>query len=163
GGIVGAAVGYAVARRRRWPDGDVALYLDARLASSEAITTAVELDAARTVQGSADAVLSRAAAALAGASPAAARPAVLRRSHPARGSRHPPRAPAACPPARPRRPAWRVEGPAPRRPRPREDHQAGGARRARRGAARAPQEARRRRAQAARKAPRRRGEARSAG
>jgi hypothetical protein len=45
GGVIGAAVGFAVARRRRWSDPDVALYLDARLDADEAIATAVELAA----------------------------------------------------------------------------------------------------------------------
>ncbi len=39
---LGALVGVLVARRRRWTDAEVALYLDARLGTEEAITTAVE-------------------------------------------------------------------------------------------------------------------------
>ena len=39
---LGALVGFLAARRRRWSDADVALYLDAKLDSGEAITTAVE-------------------------------------------------------------------------------------------------------------------------
>jgi xanthosine utilization system XapX-like protein len=42
-GVVGLIVGTAVAIRRRWSDTEVALYLDGRLESDEAITTAVEL------------------------------------------------------------------------------------------------------------------------
>jgi hypothetical protein len=42
-GIVGAAVGLVMARRKRWSDTDVALYLDERLETDEAITTAVEM------------------------------------------------------------------------------------------------------------------------
>ncbi len=42
----GVAVGLAVARARRWSDVDVALFLDARLDSREAITTALELSRA---------------------------------------------------------------------------------------------------------------------
>src|SRR5687768_10342455 len=42
-GLAGALVGAAYAFRRRWSDADVALYLDARLGSAEAISTAVEL------------------------------------------------------------------------------------------------------------------------
>jgi hypothetical protein len=42
-GLVGAAAGLALARRRRWTDTDVALYLDRRLHTEEAITTAVGL------------------------------------------------------------------------------------------------------------------------
>jgi hypothetical protein len=41
--VAGAASGLAVARRRRWSDGEVALFLDARLASSEVIATAIAL------------------------------------------------------------------------------------------------------------------------
>ncbi|HOC01749.1 MAG TPA: hypothetical protein PKM43_23750, partial [Verrucomicrobiota bacterium] len=43
-GVGGALVGLAWAVRRRWSDGEVALYLDARLDGDEAISTAVELD-----------------------------------------------------------------------------------------------------------------------
>ena len=43
-GVLGAAAGFAIARRRRFSDGDVALYLDARLDAGETISTAVELD-----------------------------------------------------------------------------------------------------------------------
>jgi hypothetical protein len=42
-GIAGAAAGAWVARRRRWSDVEVALWLDDRLATEETITTAVEL------------------------------------------------------------------------------------------------------------------------
>jgi len=84
-GVVGAAAGIVVARRRRWSDVDVALWLDDRLGTQEAIATAVELrngaeddDAARAV------VVSTAASALAQA-PAEdaqrARPVVLRPLH----------------------------------------------------------------------------------
>lgn len=45
GGVLGAAVGLFVARRRRWDDQHVALYLDSKLGSAEAIATALELDA----------------------------------------------------------------------------------------------------------------------
>ena len=83
GGLLGAAVGLAVSRRRRWPDGDVALYLDARLAADEAIATAVELDrrhddgddSARAV------VLSHATHALAGATPGRVRAPLFRPWH----------------------------------------------------------------------------------
>jgi hypothetical protein len=43
-GLVGAAVGFIASRRRRWSDAEVALFLDERLATDEAITTAVEQD-----------------------------------------------------------------------------------------------------------------------
>lgn len=70
-GVVGAAAGLALSRRRRWSDGDVALYLDARLDADETIATAVELargpdeggDSPRAV------VISQATSALAGAAP----------------------------------------------------------------------------------------------
>jgi hypothetical protein len=82
-GLLGAAAGVAVARRRRWADGDVALYLDARLDSDEAIVTAVELqkkpnmdeDSARAV------VVSQAASALARATPRAVRAPLFRPLH----------------------------------------------------------------------------------
>jgi hypothetical protein len=81
-GLVGAAAGIAVARRRRWTDVDVALWLDDRLETEEAITTAVELrnqaeddDEARAV------VVSSAASALAKGDPRQARPGVLRPLH----------------------------------------------------------------------------------
>lgn len=43
-GLLGAAAGVAVAKRKRFSDGDIALYLDARLDADETISTAVELD-----------------------------------------------------------------------------------------------------------------------
>ncbi|WP_437810523.1 hypothetical protein [Sorangium sp. So ce1078] len=46
GGLLGAAAGAAVARRRRWSDPDVALFLDGKLGASESVSTAVELAAA---------------------------------------------------------------------------------------------------------------------
>jgi hypothetical protein len=80
--LLGAAAGVVVARRKRWSDEDVALWLDDRLATDEAITTAVEMrnqaedeDEARAV------VVSTAATALAGADEKRARPAVLRPLH----------------------------------------------------------------------------------
>ncbi len=81
-GVAGALIALGIAIRRRWSDGDVALYLDARLDAKEAISTAVELrseaerpDAAREV------IVSRAASALADADPSKARPRVLGRWH----------------------------------------------------------------------------------
>ena len=71
-----------IAFRRRWTDSDVALYLDARLGSSEAISTAVELrgqaeraDLAREV------VVRDAAKALADRDPKRLRPRVLEPLH----------------------------------------------------------------------------------
>jgi hypothetical protein len=88
GGLVGLVAGAAIASRRRWSDVDVALWLDDRLETEEAITTAVELrnraendDEARAV------VVSTAATALAGAERPgakevrASRPSVLRPLH----------------------------------------------------------------------------------
>src|SRR5271165_4464911 len=84
GGVGGVAVGAVVAHRRRWTDVDVALWLDDRLETEEAITTAVGLrnqaeddDEARAV------VVSTAATALAGAEDRAraGRPGVLRPLH----------------------------------------------------------------------------------
>lgn len=46
-GAAGAFVGLMVARRRRWTDESVALFLDARLGTREVILTAVELSPAR--------------------------------------------------------------------------------------------------------------------
>jgi hypothetical protein len=84
-GVAGASAGLVVARRRRWNDVDVALWLDDRLGTQEAIATAVELrngaedeDAARAV------VVSTAATALAQAPEEdvrRARPVVLRPLH----------------------------------------------------------------------------------
>jgi hypothetical protein len=74
---VGALAGVLVARRRRWTDAEVALYLDARLGTDEAITTAVE---ARESAMHA-AVRTRATAALAGAKPERTSPRVLSRWH----------------------------------------------------------------------------------
>ncbi|MBW2534132.1 MAG: hypothetical protein JRI55_21770, partial [Deltaproteobacteria bacterium] len=42
-GLAGAAAGAWVAQRKRWSDGYVALYLDRKLGSDEAISTAVDL------------------------------------------------------------------------------------------------------------------------
>jgi hypothetical protein len=83
GGVIGAAAGLALARRRRWADADVALYLDARLHADEAIATAVELqkkpdegdDSARAV------VVTQAAGALAKAKPEQVRAPMLRLEH----------------------------------------------------------------------------------
>lgn len=65
-GVLGAAAGLTLARRRRWGDAHIALYLDERLGAGEVIATAVELERSR---GEADAVrgvvLARASRALA--------------------------------------------------------------------------------------------------
>lgn len=65
GGVLGAAAGFAVARRRRWSDPHVALYLDGRLGAHESIATAVELEGQAGDDDSARAVvISQATAAL---------------------------------------------------------------------------------------------------
>ncbi len=43
GGLLGAAAGAVIARRRRWNDTEVALYLDGKLGANEAVATAVDL------------------------------------------------------------------------------------------------------------------------
>jgi hypothetical protein len=84
GGVLGAAVGFAVARRRRWSDPHVALYLDGKLGAHETIATAIELelegqggddDSARAV------VISQATAALAQATPKQVRAPMLKPWH----------------------------------------------------------------------------------
>ncbi|APR83984.1 Hypothetical protein A7982_09333 [Minicystis rosea] len=82
-GLLGAAAGLGIARRRRFSDGDIALYLDARLHADETIATAVELDgkpdhgddSARAV------VISQATVALAKATPKAVRAPLYRPWH----------------------------------------------------------------------------------
>src|SRR5438093_12822903 len=41
-GVAGAAAGLVIARRRRWSDDAMALYLDANVGSREAISAAIE-------------------------------------------------------------------------------------------------------------------------
>jgi hypothetical protein len=85
-GLLGAAAGFAFARRRRWGDGDVALYLDAKLHAHEAIATAVELDARDDVSKGEDdparaVVISHATSALAQATPKQVRSPLFRPWH----------------------------------------------------------------------------------
>jgi hypothetical protein len=81
-GVAGALAGAAFAFSRRFSDGDVALYLDARLDSREAISTAVELERAEAPEQPArELVLSDAARALERGDPKLARPRVLRAWH----------------------------------------------------------------------------------
>lgn len=81
-GLVGAGLGVAVARRRRFSDGDVALYLDARLGADETIATAVELDGDGGDEDDARAVvISQAVAALNKATPKAVRAPLYRPWH----------------------------------------------------------------------------------
>jgi hypothetical protein len=79
--LAGAALGFVHDRRKRWSDSDVALYLDAKLESEEAISTAVELRASSAAPDPAHAmVLERAVSAL-GERATAARPRVLQKQH----------------------------------------------------------------------------------
>lgn len=43
GGLAGAAAGALIARRRRWNDTEVALFLDGKLGANEAVATAIDL------------------------------------------------------------------------------------------------------------------------
>ena len=82
GGVLGAAVGFAVARRRRWSDPHVALYLDGKLGAHETIATAVELEGQSGDDDSARAVvISQAIAALAQATPKQVRAPMLKPWH----------------------------------------------------------------------------------
>ena len=81
-GLLGAAVGLFVARRKRWSDPHVALYLDGKLDADEAISTAVEMEARAVDDGPARAVvLSQAAQALAGATAKRVRAPMFRPVH----------------------------------------------------------------------------------
>lgn len=81
-GLLGAAVGLFVARKKRWSDPHVALYLDAKLDADEAISTAVEMEKRADDDGPARAVvLSHAAQALAGATRKKVRAPMLRPVH----------------------------------------------------------------------------------
>ena len=81
-GVAGALAGAAYAIRRRWTDGDVALFLDARLSSQEAVATAVELrDRGEPNNPARSLIVQRAAEVLASGDPRRARPKVLRREH----------------------------------------------------------------------------------
>lgn len=77
-GLVGLMVAVGVAFKKRLSDPDVALYLDARLESKEAISTALELDNADEARA---VVLSDATAALDKGDPKRARPRVLEWLH----------------------------------------------------------------------------------
>lgn len=81
-GALGAVVGLARARRARWSDTDVALYLDDRLETEETIATAVELQRGADAEDAARAVvITRATAALASRDARRARPPFLRPVH----------------------------------------------------------------------------------
>ena len=78
-GVVGAIAGLIYSLRKRWSDTDVALYLDAKLETKEAISTAVEIqgqdgEVHRTI-------VSRAAEKLAAGDPKRAKPKLLKPLH----------------------------------------------------------------------------------
>lgn len=77
-GVVGALVGLVLATRRRWSDGDVALWLDDRLDTREVISTAVDRRGRDDSARADDTVLASATAALRSARPEQARPALFR-------------------------------------------------------------------------------------
>ncbi len=82
GGALGAAAGAIVARRRRWRDEEVALFLDGRLGGKESISTAIELDRREEGEDPARAVvLSQAITVLEKANPKDARPRFVRAWH----------------------------------------------------------------------------------
>ena len=82
GGALGAAAGAIVARRKRWRDEEVALYLDGRLGGKESISTAIELDREDERDDPARAVvLSQATTVLEKANPKDARPRFVRAYH----------------------------------------------------------------------------------
>ncbi len=78
-GALGAIVGALLAHRRRWSETDVALYLDARLASAETLTTALA------AQGASEPafahVLERASGVLSSADPERVKPRLWSRFH----------------------------------------------------------------------------------
>ncbi len=77
-GLIGLLAGGVVALRRRWSDTEVALYLDGRWDSNEAITTAIELRKGAENNESARAVVvEKAASALANGNPKKARPSMF--------------------------------------------------------------------------------------
>jgi hypothetical protein len=81
-GVVGALAGAAYAIRRRWSDGDIALFLDARLSSHEAVSTAVELrDRKERDLPSRTLIVQRASEVLASSDPRRAQPRVFRPEH----------------------------------------------------------------------------------
>lgn len=71
---LGAGGGSIVARKKRWSDGELALFFDRRLGTNEAIVTAIEVEDARDAR-------QRARSALDGAAPTALVVPVFRRAH----------------------------------------------------------------------------------
>jgi hypothetical protein len=82
-GAVGLTFGLLAARRKRWSDEDVALYLDQRLDTEETIATAVELQQSEDMERSATraVVVTKATAALSTGAFAKARPRLLKPIH----------------------------------------------------------------------------------
>lgn len=80
-GVVGAAAGALIARRKRWSDVDVALWLDDRLDTEEAITTAVALPGGAEEDDFRAVVVTTATSALSNADATRVRPTVLRPLH----------------------------------------------------------------------------------
>ena len=80
-GIIGAVAGALVARRKRWSDVDVALWLDDRLETEEAITTAIGLPGAGDDDDFRAVVVTNATSALSKADATRVRPTVLRPLH----------------------------------------------------------------------------------
>lgn len=78
-GVLGGLAGAMLAQRRRWSDGNVALYLDARLESHETVTTA--LAAQGTTEPALAYVLERASDVLGGADPKRVKPRLWTRAH----------------------------------------------------------------------------------
>jgi len=81
-GALGAILGATLARRKRWSETDVALYLDARLASAETLTTALAAQSASSASEPALAhVLERASGVLGNADPKRVKPKLWSRVH----------------------------------------------------------------------------------
>ena len=81
-GALGAIVGATLAHRKRWSETDVALYLDARLASDETLTTALAAQSAKGASEPALAhVLERASGVLDNADPTRVKPKLWSRFH----------------------------------------------------------------------------------
>ena len=78
-GVLGAGVGVALARRKRWSERDVALYLDARLDSHETLTTALAADGSE--EPALVHVLERASSVLSVADPERVQPKLWSRLH----------------------------------------------------------------------------------
>jgi hypothetical protein len=80
--LVGAALGYLAARRRRLSDSEIALFLDARFGSAETITTALELSRDREITPAAvEVVQASALRTLEESDPKLARPRLYQRLH----------------------------------------------------------------------------------